>query len=401
MQTRVEQVGRVFCCTFDNGAVVRASRIRELPSGDYRGLLEVCDGDVLLHSSTVNMSVAGGRQAVVRSLNGSRDDWGSVIDAACGQVIHRLMRGSPTVEICSEDLVSPQRYLLDPFLPLDQPTMLFGKPGSTKSYLALLMTVMVALPDATSAFGWKTGSKSANSLYVDNETSRDTVHRRLQELVRGMGLPPISIHYKRLYGSLSSELEGIQQTILDEKIGFVVVDSAGKGCGGDIKEAGPVNEFYGALNQLGVTVLVVHHQPKDEFAKQKSPFGSQYFEANARSVWHAERGEGAENDFTVCLAHTKANDSGLHRPFGLRVRFDLAAKGKSVAFAPCDLKDSEFASKVPLRERMTDVLRAGALPTGEIAEQLGETEHTVRTTLNRWKNAFVKVDGKWALRAHD
>ena len=398
---KTEQLGRVFCCSFDDGCVVRASRIRELPSGDYRALLEILDGDVLLHSSMANLCTASGRQAVVRSLNGSRDNWGSILDAACGQVIHRLMLGSPTVEICTELAVSPQRYLLDPFLPLNQPTLLFGKPGSTKSFMALLMVVLVQLPVPDNAFGWKTGQKCTDCLYLDNETSRDTVRRRLQELLRGMGLPPIHIHYKRLIGALSAELESIQQTVMDKDIRLVVLDSAGKGCGGDITQAGPVNDFYTAVNQLGVTSLIIHHQPKDEITKNKSPFGSQYFEANARSVWHIERGEGSEDDFMVLMRHTKSNDSALHRPMGLKVQFGQTSEGKSVRFGLADLRDSEFASKLPLRGRMIDILKSGPLSVAEIAEQAGETQHTVRTVLNRCKNDFLKVSGKWGLKAHE
>ena len=395
---RIEQVGRVFCCSFDDGAVVRASRIRELTSGDYRGLLEVCDGDVLLHSSVANLCVATGRQAIVRSLNGSPHNWGTMIEAACAEIIRRLMRGSPTVEICSEVPVAPQRYLLDPLLPLDQPTLLFGKPGSTKSFFALLMVVLVQLPVPKNDFGWTTSQKCTNCLYLDNETSRDTVHRRLQELLRGMGLPAVHIQYKRLYGSLASELEGIQQTILDKKIGFVVVDSAGKGCGGDITQAGPVNDFFTALNQLGTTTLVVHHQPKDELTRNKSPYGSAYFEANARSVWHIERGEGSEDDFAVCIRHTKSNDSSLHRPIGLKVRFGKTAEGKSVLFGPHDLRDTEFASKLPLRERMAELLKHGPLSVPEIAQALGEKQDTIRARANESKNVFRKLpNDKWGL----
>lgn len=394
---RTEQIGRLFCCSFDNCCVVRVSRIRELPSGDYRGLVEVCDGDVLLHSSVANICVATGRQAIVRSLNGSPHNWRAMIDAACADIIRRLMRGSPTVEICSEVPVIPQRYLVDPFLPLDQPTLLFGKPGSTKSFLALLMIVLVQLPLPKNDFRWTTSQKCTNCLYLDNETSRDTVHRRLQELLRGMELPPLHIHYKRLTGPLVSELESVQRTILDEKIGFVVLDSAGKGCGGDITQAGPVNDFFTALSQLGVTTLVVHHQPKDELSKNKSPYGSAYFEANARSVWHIERGEGSEDDFLVMLRHTKSNDSALHRPIGLKVRFGKTAEGKSVQFGLSDLRDSEFAVKLPLRERIVGLLSSCQLSAPDIATQLGEHQDKVRTILNRNERTFVKVNNLWGL----
>lgn len=397
---RLEQVGRVFSCSFEDGVVIRASHLRELSSGDFRGLLEILDGDVPLHSSMTNLCTATGRQAIVRSLDGTRNNWGQTIDAACGQIIHSLMQGSPTVRICSSDEVAPQRYLLDPILPLNQTTILFGKPGSTKSYVALLLAVLVASPDKASTLGWKARHSEVISLFLDTETTRDTSLRRLQELVRGMGLPPLTIRYKRLLGSLPSELEGILRTILDEKISFVVLDSAGKACGGDITQAGPVNDLFVALDQLGVTVLVIHHQPKDGLTKNRSPYGSAYFEANARSVWHIERAEGSENDFAVCLRHIKSNDSALHRPIGLRVQFGQTMDGKHARFVPNDLRDTEFASELPLRERIVELLGHGPLGVPEIAEALGEREPTVRTRVNEGaKNGTLRklATGKWGL----
>jgi len=399
---RLEQRGlQLFCAVFDDGGVVRVSHIRETSGGYYRGLVELLDGDVLLHGSMANLCTSSGRRAVAQSQDGTRDRWAPHIDAACTEIVSRLMRGIPPVEIRAEDQVAPQRYLLDPLLPLDVPTMLFGKPGSTKSYMALLTTILVQLPWTANPFGWKVPSKPSNALFLDNETSQHVIHRRLQELLRGMDLPPaLRIHYKRLSGPLAAELDGIQKTVMEHDIGLVILYSAGKAAGGDINSAQSVNDFFVTLNQLGTTSLIVHHQPKPakENPNNKSPYGSAYFEANARSVWHIERGEGVEDNFVVRLKHVKSNDSALHRPIGLKVQFSQGPAGKAVRFQPADLIDTEFAGDLPMWERCREALqRCVLLSVKDLAAETGAEEASVRTALNRHKDVFHKEGDSWGL----
>lgn len=398
----LEQVGNLFCATFDDGSVVRVSHAREQSNGDYRGWVELLEGDVLLQGSAANLCIGRSRESVVpESLGGARGKWVSAIHAASTEIVARLRRGNPAVEIHAEDQVAPQRYLLDPLLPLDVPTMLYGKPGSTKSFMALLCLVLVQLPYPENAFGWNVPAKCTNVLYLDNETSNTVVHRRLQELLRGMGLPAaLHIQYKHLAGPLAAELEGVQKCIMEHDIGLVILDSAGKACGGDINAAQSVNDFFVALNQLGKTTLVIHHQPKPTRENpNKSPYGSAYFEANVRSLWHIERGEGAEDNFMVCLKHMKANDSALHRPLGLKVQFSEGPAGKAVRFQPADLVDTEFAGDLPLWERCREALhRCGRLSVKDLAAETGAEEGSVRTTLNRYREkVFHKEGDSWGL----
>jgi AAA domain len=402
MQVMVEQVGKTFSVSFpDSGAHIGFSRITDQRNGDYRGWVSLCDGDVLLHSSAINLCTASARQTLVKSLNNSLP-WASMLDTACLEVAKRLMAGSPAEVIRSEDDVQPERHLVEPFLPLGEPTLVYGRGGSCKSYLALPLGVFVQLPWPENPFGWKVGQKSVNVLYCDWETSKDVIHRRLKRLLRGMGLPEaLHMTYRQCQGTLVSELEAIERIVMDQKIGFVVIDSAGRACGGDLNAPAPVNEFYTAIRQLGVTVLIVHHTSKDEFMKQKTPFGSSYFENNARSQWHIERErEGNETDFAVSLSHTKVNDSAKHRPLGLRVRFDNTPGQESTAFELCDLQETEFTRKLPLRERIERLLQNGPLQPSEIAGELGEKEDVVRARLSDGKkHGHFQNDGHfWSLK---
>jgi hypothetical protein len=262
-----------------------------------------------------------------------------------------------------------------------------------------LLAVCVGLPWQGNPFGWAVPSRSVSTLILDWETDRNTIHRRLKRLLRGMGLPEAFwLNYRQCRGPLMSELEAVEQAVMEKKVGLVILDSAGRACGGDLKEAGPVNAFYSAISQMGVTSLIIHHLAKDEFTKQKTPFGSAYFENNARSQWHIEKEQGEETDFALSLSHTKVNDFAKHRAIGLRVKFENTPGSEATAFELCDLKDSEFADRVPLKDQIQASLsESGLLSVSEIASQTGKAEAVIRTILNRNKKLFVRVEGKWGI----
>lgn len=399
---RIDQAGRrVFCCSFDSsGIIIRASRVRELPSGDFRALLQIGDGDVLLHSSMVNLCTASGREAVIRALNGTRDDWKPVVNDACSAIISRLQRGNRSVLVKSEDPAPLDQHLLDPILPKGQTTLLFGKGGSTKSYLALTAAVVVGLPVEDNPFGWRTLKTHTPGLYLDNEADEGTFRRRLKAVVNGLNVPPAHIRYRRLVGALANEVEAIQEEILEHGIGFVILDSGGKAVSGNPSDPGLVNELFSCLDELSTTSLVITHEPKttEANARDKTPFGSQYWESNARRCWRIERAPGGtEEDFTVCLACTKSNDSTLYRPAGYRVQFTGRGVDQAVSYAPVDLKTTEFAGKVPLRERINGLLKHGPLDVPEIAAELDTSPDMVRARLNERKEDYVRVGNKWGL----
>lgn len=405
MNHLTNQVGSTFCIEFPaKGAYVNVRRVTETPSGDYRGWVELFNGDVRLHGSALNLCLASARQGVVKSLNGKSGGlpWSDMLDTACNDVVAKLQAGAPVQTIRSSDAVAPEQFLVAPFLPTHEPTIVFGKGGSCKSYVALLLGIAAQLSWKNNPLAWTAPPKPVRTLYLDWETSRDVVHRRVKRLVKGMGLPELDICYRECRGSLSTEVDAVAGLVLKHEIGLVIVDSAGRAVGDDLNAPGPVNGFYSALRQLGATSLIVHHCAKNGFTKEKTPFGSQYFEANARSAWLIERErEGNDTDFALSLANTKVNDSPKHGNLGLRIHFDNTLGQESTRFELADLKQTEFCNRVPLKERMIDLLRHhGRLPVAAMAEELGESPVTIRARANGDKSTFVKVGEEWALKSN-
>jgi len=398
---RIERRGGVFSLSWDMGVHVRVERIRTERNGDFRGQVTFYDGDVLIHQTMMNLSVGKARTeaAKVLATRNNKRQWPGIIEEMCFTVIQRLLRGSPVEEIRAEDDVPPEQHLVEPFLPLKQPSLLYGRGGSCKSYLGLLLAVCVELPWTDNPFGWGVPKKVTNTLILDWETDKNTVHRRLKRLLRGMGLPAgLHLPYRHCHAPLVDEIEAVERILMEKKIEFVIVDSAGKACGGDLIDAGAVNAFYSAISQMGVTCLIIHHLAKDEFTKRKTPFGSAYFENNARSQWHIEREQGDETDFALSLSHTKVNDSAKHQAIGLRVRFENTPGNEATAFELCDLKETEFADRLPLRQQIEALLlERGLLSAPDIANQVGKPANMVRAILSRNKGLFTKVDQRWGV----
>ncbi|MFC2000423.1 AAA family ATPase [Chloroflexota bacterium] len=401
---RLEQHGcRLFCFVEDqHGLEFHVSRLRQLTSGDWRGLVDVRAGDIRLHKSALNLSSGSARMSLVKSLpinNGT--NWKPLINEMCAGILDALEVGEPLVRVGNDYKIAGVQYLVKPLLRLNQATLLFGKGSEWKSFLALLLCIMVEAAWADNPFNWELDGKPRETIYLDWETDADTFAWRRQCLVNGLGLPGVELSYRRCARILSDDLEAVQQLVADTDAGLVVIDSAGEACGGEMREAGAVNEFFRAVRELQTTVLVLHHQPKDEIAKRKTPYGSSYFVNNPRSVWHiCKAQEVGESSFSVALYHEKSNDSNLFPPIGLRIDYDNHAGTTSV-----ELQDvrrvPELVGGLSLKEQIYQVLEQGAMGVKDIATELDTTEATIRTKLNANKGDFIKGNNNlWGLKSN-
>lgn len=395
--------GRLFCFVEDqHGLEFHVNKLHQQSNGDWRGLVDVRAGDICLYKSTLNLSSGSARMSLVKSLpSDNSTNWKSLINEMCTEVLSRLDVGEPLTRVGNDYKIAGVQYLVKPLLRLNQATLLFGKGSEWKSFFALLLCLMVRAAWAPNCFNWEMDGKPREVIYLDWETDPDTFAWRRQCLVNGLGLPDVELNYRRCTRILSDDLEAIQQFVADTDAGLVVIDSAGEACGGEMKEAGTVNEFFRAVRELQTTVLVLHHQPKDEITKRKTPYGSTYFVNNPRSVWHiCKAQEVGESSFSVALYHEKANDSNLFPPIGLRVSYDNAAGTTFV-----ELQDvrrvPELVGGLSLKEQIYQVLEQGAMGVKDIATELDTTEATIRTKLNANKGDFIKGNnGLWGLKSN-
>ena len=383
----------------------KVKTILERIKNNGRGLhaeISVFDEDnLILTPSSITLSSQASREKIIKVLNtqSRRPDWTQLILAACEKVSQAYREGEPCVEVWSHEVAKPISYLLHPLIIEEQPNFLYGRGGTKKSYLALLIAICLRLPWKDNLFGWKTLDYGIASLYLDWEASENEFRWRLHRLATGLDLPTVPIHYVRMISPLEDETEKIGKIIEENKIGFIVIDSLAAACGGNLKETQEALGFFRALRSLKTTALIIAHTSKEK-GEDKTIYGNVFFENYGRNNWETRaQQEFGTNSSQTALFHRKANNSMLFNPIGLE--FAFAEDG--VIITKVEVSETPLSSNLPMHMQITELLQQfKVMTTNEIAEELGKDtskeKEVVKTTLYRDKQRFVRVGDGWGLR---
>jgi DNA-directed RNA polymerase specialized sigma24 family protein len=193
------------------------------------------------------------------------------------------------------------------------------------------------------------------------------------------------------------DIDHLEQVVAEHEIGFIIIDSLGVAAGNaNLNDAPTATAFYSALRRLKVTSLIITHTSKEERSKA-TPFGSVYFTNLARSVFEVRRHQEREaNEIAIDLVHIKNNQGPLLEHQGFKIEFK-PDRATVTRMEPRTIP--EFLEKMSLKARITQLLKEeGKASSSDIAEMLDAPEETVRRTLNRYKNIFVKINRQWGLK---
>lgn len=385
--------------------VVTASRLRNHTDGRVTGELDIKTTAVSipshLHRSLFNFVAPRSRKELATILSHRYAiEWESILEQVCYHTLEHIRRGEPLEELWAEDAIKPVEYLLKPLLSVGQPTIFFGDGATGKSFVALFLTICIEL-------GWTENPLSlelqrVNTLYLDYESETEELHHRAYRLRKGLELPNFKLRYRRCYLPLADDLPQLQLLVAENNIKFLVVDSIGAACGGDLNHPESPLRFFGALRSLKVTSLLLAHTSKDMETKKKTVYGSAYFNNYARSVWEVRKSEDMEADeISVGLFHRKVNISKLQPPLGMKLRF-LEEK---VEVIPEEVKSvAEFIEHLQTSIRICELLKHGAKTGKELADELALAPSTINVNLFRLKTKkrVVKMAGeKWGLLAKE
>ncbi len=387
----------VRCEWVSRGIVATAKTLKEHTDGRIGGHLTVestLPGVArVLRSAQFTFTALRSRTELVNDLKKKLDGapWDTMIEELCGHVTRYVQAGDPGEVIDPNRPVAPVEFVVWPLVLYKHPTILFGDPGTTKSYIAALLTYLVALGTQQSVVDLEVRRKLANPLYLDWEGDVDSLAARLASLRVGMELPPVSIAYRRCSRSLAADLDRIKSEIALRGSEFVIVDSLGPACGAaSLMDPEAANEFFAALRSLNVSSLILGHNAKNAGNGPRSVFGSMFFGALARSIWEVRREQEEDTDtIEVGLFHSKMNYGRRERPIGFHFHFGPGA----TLVTPHSPKDIAAASGMqPLSTRILRLLReSGKMSVGEIAEQLGAAQETVRVTLYKLRDKHPPV----------
>ena len=285
-------------------------------------------------------------------------------------------------------------YIVEGILPKGHISSFYGDGGVGKSTIALGLAVCIA---AGIDFAGRSVSKE-RVLYLDYELDQSHQCKRAKMIARDVGLDdtPADLYYAspdiHINARSSEDFFSSLKKEIDEKgITFVILDSFGAGCACDAESAKDVTRILQGLKRLGITVLIIDHQAKQQKGdsyESKSPFGSTYKGNLVRSLFQLRSESEKENELVVKLEHKKANFSALKKPIGLKVTFGE----DEISIEDYPLGAQDFAGRLTLDDKVErayrELIRASAK---QVAKHLGEKEGSIQNSITRLLNREDKV----------
>lgn len=332
---------------------------------------------------------------------GQSIDWKAITEYLTVKVLREYEKGEPVILLTSDDETKPLEYLLYPIAPLLKPTAIFGDPGSGKSQVAVIFSMILCLPWHDNPLKLVPPDKPVVTLILDYECDPEDVQRQLVSLTKGMGLPYVELHYRRCSLPLAEDIESIRNHVEDINAQCLIVDSVSLAAGDDPSKPNVATTYFRQLRQLHITSISLAHTSKDKVAKTKTIFGSVMWEAGARSVWEIQ-GQEEEDTFDIALFHRKANLSKKFSPQGYRINYKDNLPIKVSWHNPKEV--AEFVEKMSSSDRILDLLKEGSTNMKDIAETLEIHINTAKVSLHRLKkkNLVTKLpDDTWGLNLNE
>lgn len=387
-------------------ALVRG--LKEHSDGKISGFLSISSTlsgqSKKLHSATFNFTSTRTRSEWKKVLQGRAPitDWFEILEQLCDAVTKVVQEGEPVQVITTSDEVEPPSYVLRPILLYRQPVIIFGDRGSAKSYTAQTFAYLLALGQMGRLLDFKPERVATKPLYLDWEDTPGTLRWRFRCLSAGTGLPSAQIAYRRCSRTFAQDTEQIRAVVLSGGYDYLIIDSLGPACGGDLNMPQPALEFFESLRSLNVSSLIIAHTAKGNAGRsRRSVFGSSFFENAARSIWeiNADKEDGI---LRVVLTHSKMNGGPTEQPIAMQYVF---SHGRTEIMEDQACEVAAAAGTLTIREKILQLLEdLPSAPVKRISDELGESPATIRVTLNRMKTAGLvsKLEtGSWVKIAED
>jgi hypothetical protein len=327
-----------------------------------------------------------------------KEDWRGLVEMACVLVIRASRQGEPFVWVPEIEEDTSAEFLLKPVVLDGRPQVLFANGGTGKTLIAHYWSVLIAAGMSANGFSAEQG----NVLILDYETDRRDTRERIKWVSAGLGIDaPKNIAYRYCHVPVADDVEVLGSFIAKNDIKFVMIDSANSAVGGEPESAEAVGKYFTALRSMHVSTLTLAHVAKG--SERNGPFGSAFWHNYPRLVFELNSDQKpSESQFNLGIEETKTNWGQRQPPIALETVFDSV--GRSVTFERTTaitvetLKEQLKSNVAQDMERHLRDSGAEGRSVRELAEDLGLTEGTVRTTLNRNKQRFVKDGSKWIVR---
>ena len=309
------------------------------------------------------------------------------LDRFCIQ-IEQVWESQFESELTTGDPTLIQKHRIYPFAVSDGGTIMFARPKSGKSFLALAMAV--SIDSGVNKF-WKI--EQCPVLYVNLERSARSMQQRLGNVNRALGLKPNRpLRFLHARGrSLKDIVNPIKRAMSKHNIKYVILDSISRSGMGDLTSNDVANRITDSLNSIIEKgdnergYLAIAHTSWSE----EHVYGSIHFEAAADSICSVKTSKNEYNELGVQLQVDRGNDvsSGVELPM---LKFSFSEFGLSeISSASAD----DFPDLIPdtLSERISKYLIRNPDKTPvEISQSLKINDSSVRGILHRNKDMFKK-----------
>lgn len=263
------------------------------------------------------------------------------------------------IEICPPALLlseveAPENvdFLIDNLLIEGGVTIIYADGSTGKSYFSLFLACLCQ--EAYSNSDYKLSVQPSNVLFVDWETTAESMKRRHVKVLNGLGISDEkSIHYMNPKYPLVNILPDLRYEIEQTDADLVILDSMGYAMKGELESQVEVSEFFRAVNSIvrkdgrPVTKLLVSHVNKNG-----GLFGSQYTYNSARLVWEAKKTKGTGSSIDFSLFCRKANDVPEQAHQSWNMKFD----GNSVKFSRQDVFETDAKGAMSYSDLVREIL---------------------------------------------
>lgn len=290
------------------------------------------------------------------------------------------------------DDVPPVEWLLRPWIARQAGTILYAPPGSGKSYLAMIMAQSLQYGVSTPV-----GEVTARArvLYVNLERSAESMRARLGRVNRALGLP-VSSRLRFLHArgaTLADVADRVADTIADQGVDLVIVDSVSRAGAGSLVEDEVANSIVDTLNSWRVAWLAIAHTAKAEAGspQRQTVFGSVMQTAAADLVVRITPEEDRPSDsLALSLELVKANDT--RRGIARYIVLEMGEHGlERIRAARSDEVTAVAQRTGDWRAIVRETLRYGPRAVGEIIRAAGDDPDDQRTCTRWYKRLSREV----------
>ncbi len=380
----------------DEQVKIQVTHLKSHNDGKVTGELKITktinNKDVHLHQAQFNFTASRSRTEIAKILS-SRDDqidWYSVLEQVSVITLDKERSGEPLIHLYSgEDIKAPE-FLLHPLIVRNYPTAFFGDPGCAKSTISIIFSQLMMLPWVDNPLGFEVPERPIKGLYLDWETDENTIQWQMTCLDRGMKKGGLYLPYRRCALPLAMDLEQIRKYIDESEAEFIIIDSLGLACGGELKESGPAIAFFTALRQLHTTSIILAHTAKagdlNGNGNKRSIYGSVYFEAQMRSVWEVVK-EIDGKGLNITLNHRKSPPfQKKHDSLAFRLEYDDSGY-LQIGLGEVIESPDGYLEKLANKQRIIESIKNGETSFKKILKFTGIDENTLRVSLSEMKKA--------------